>query len=324
MALCISVRSAAAGSPPLVFDQPLIVIGRSASSDVRLPDPSVSQRHATVRQRGRDYIVLDEGSTNGTFVGPVQLARGSPRVLRPGDLIRVGRVWLEVDIDPAAAPSTIQSTKELALRLVSGALSADGAPAVPFVSTEDGDRRLELKEFHHAYVIGRSPRCDLPLQDDDCSRRHVEVERVGSDVMVRDLGSKNGSELDGQRVVDEQRWLPGQVLHVGQSRLLLSDPLHEVLRELESSQDEVVTDDVAPPDEDVDEPGEPDRPQKRGKSAAAEPGAAPGGVAIRPEAELAAPARRRASWGTVDVLVAVFALAVLGVSVAGLLWLMRS
>ena len=42
-------------SPSLVFDGPRIVIGRGAGSDVRLPDPSVSFRHASLRATGSEY-----------------------------------------------------------------------------------------------------------------------------------------------------------------------------------------------------------------------------------------------------------------------------
>jgi len=70
---------------------------------VRLPDPTVSHRHASLRQRGTDYIIVDEDSTNGTFVGPVRLPPQTPRVIRSGDLVRVGRVWLELLCEQALA-----------------------------------------------------------------------------------------------------------------------------------------------------------------------------------------------------------------------------
>ena len=38
------------------------------------------------------YIVVDEASTNGTFVGPVRLPPHTPRIVRSGDLIRLGRI----------------------------------------------------------------------------------------------------------------------------------------------------------------------------------------------------------------------------------------
>src|SRR5262245_52114401 len=83
----------------LTLDSPMIVIGRGEGSEVRLPDPSVSHRHATIRQRGNEYILVDEGSTNGTFMGGVKLGALAPRILKHGDLARVGRVWIEVRFD---------------------------------------------------------------------------------------------------------------------------------------------------------------------------------------------------------------------------------
>ena len=128
MALTVVVRSGDTKSPPrITFDAPRIVIGRGEGCEVRLPDPSVSHRHATLRQRGTDYIVIDEGSTNGTFVGPVRLSPQAPRVIRSGDLIRVGRVWLQLVIEhvvPTQQPQV--ATKEIALALVASALSAEG------------------------------------------------------------------------------------------------------------------------------------------------------------------------------------------------------
>src|SRR5256885_12335862 len=55
-------------APALTFDGPRVVIGRGAGCDVRLPDPSVSHRHATLRTNGPAYQLVDEGSTNGTYV----------------------------------------------------------------------------------------------------------------------------------------------------------------------------------------------------------------------------------------------------------------
>ena len=75
MALTVVVRSGDHPTPlKISLDAPRIVIGRGDGCEIRLPDPSVSHRHASIRQRGSDYVVVDEGSTNGTFVGPVRLS----------------------------------------------------------------------------------------------------------------------------------------------------------------------------------------------------------------------------------------------------------
>src|SRR5215510_1087897 len=119
MALTIVIRSGDGQTPAAItFDAPRVVIGRGEGCEVRLPDPSVSHRHASIRQRGSEYIVMDEGSTNGTFVGPVRLAAQAPRVLRSGDLVRVGRVWLEVCIEQVPPTENAPlATCEMALAL---------------------------------------------------------------------------------------------------------------------------------------------------------------------------------------------------------------
>src|SRR6188508_854174 len=119
MALTVVVRSGEGEpAPRITFDAPRIVIGRGDGRALRLPDPSVSHRHASIRQRGTDYIVLDEGSTNGTFVGPVRLSPQAPRVLVNGDLVRIGRVWLEIVIEQVPPTQNApMATREMALAL---------------------------------------------------------------------------------------------------------------------------------------------------------------------------------------------------------------
>src|SRR5260370_20716165 len=100
MPITVVVRSVANDCALLTFDgTQRVVIGRGAGSDVRLPDASVSHRHASIRAQGADFAVIDEGSTNGTFVGSVRIAPHTSRIIRSGDLVRIGRVWLELRID---------------------------------------------------------------------------------------------------------------------------------------------------------------------------------------------------------------------------------
>jgi pSer/pThr/pTyr-binding forkhead associated (FHA) protein len=131
MALTVVVRSGDHPIPlKISLDAPRIVIGRGEGCEIRLPDPSVSHRHASIRQRGSDYVVVDEGSTNGTFVGPVRLSPQAPRLVQSGELVRVGRIWLELTIEPVPVTDDApMATREMALALVSSALAAQGEAA---------------------------------------------------------------------------------------------------------------------------------------------------------------------------------------------------
>jgi hypothetical protein len=53
-------------------------------------------------------------------------------------------------------------------------------------------------------VLGRSRSCDLQVPDLNASRRHAEVRREGSDYWLVDLGSTNGTLLNGRRIEREQ------------------------------------------------------------------------------------------------------------------------
>ncbi len=325
MALTVVIRSGELKSPATItFDAPRIVIGRGDGCEVRLPDPSVSHRHASIRQRGTDYVIVDEGSTNGTFVGPVRLSPQAPRVVRPGDLVRVGRIWLELKIEQAMPTGNPQqSTREIALSLVQCALSAQGEAAAAMVRIEQGPgagKELVLSDFERVYVVGRAPNADLVLGDEDASRRHVELLRRGQHVCVRDLGSKNGSELGGERLTPnkETPWHVGQRLRIGDTELSMSDPILEALGELETMADERMRPDdhVAPPES---EPA----------AASAEqppPDSLRGGAPI---AELPRPlsrppaSRSKQGFRAADALVALLALVVFGLSVLGIVWLLR-
>jgi adenylate cyclase len=52
------------------------------------------------------------------------------------------------------------------------------------------------------FTVGRVASCDLAVQDPTFSRRHAELELAGAGVRVRDMGSTNGTYLDGVRIID--------------------------------------------------------------------------------------------------------------------------
>ncbi|MFZ5471041.1 MAG: FHA domain-containing protein [Myxococcota bacterium] len=52
-------------------------------------------------------------------------------------------------------------------------------------------------------VIGRTPDCDLKLSDPSVSRRHLELLRAEEGVLLRDLGSGNGSKVNGKKVTEQ-------------------------------------------------------------------------------------------------------------------------
>jgi len=68
-------------------------VGRAASADVQLDDPSTSADHAELRFAIGDWWVADLGSTNGTLVNDHQIE--APTRIRGGDVVQFGRIRME-------------------------------------------------------------------------------------------------------------------------------------------------------------------------------------------------------------------------------------
>jgi hypothetical protein len=64
--------------------------------------------------------------------------------------------------------------------------------------------------------IGRSSSCDLVLEDDSISRRHAEIALRGGVCVIRDLGSCNGTWVNG-RAVRRARLRRGDELQLGET-----------------------------------------------------------------------------------------------------------
>lgn len=322
-------------SPSITLDAPMVVLGRGDGCDVRLPDPSVSHRHATIRQRGSEYIVQDEGSTNGTSIGGVRLGAHAPRILKHGDQVRLGRVYVEIRLDaPVATSQASQATKEIALGLVARALAAQGEQAGPrliVVEGPDDGKMLALDETGRAYVLGRGREVDFVLDDADASRRHVQVVRRGDVLVARDLGSKNGALLEASTLPRDRdvAWRAGERLWVGSNVIAYEHPAIEALAELERAADEKLREGEVPPPPPSPVPASSRtttpsvEDDAQGQGAREPAGSAP--IAEVPRGAAATKATRRSSgWTGTDFVVVLLAIGVLALSAVGLAWLFRS
>jgi hypothetical protein len=70
-------------------------------------------------------------------------------------------------------------------------------------------------------TIGRAPECDCHLTQPSVSRRHAQLRRVDETWLLRDLGSSNGTRLNGMRVTEEVEVRPGDQLSLGGVRYRL-------------------------------------------------------------------------------------------------------
>ncbi|HSQ64809.1 MAG TPA: sigma 54-interacting transcriptional regulator [Polyangiaceae bacterium] len=102
-------------------------------------------------------------------------------------------------------------------RAAPGVLGAGGALMLVVLT---GAKKGNVVALGARARIGKAPENDLVLPDDTVSRQHCELVREGDGVRVRDLGSTNGTRVDGTRVQDALL-SPGAVLRVGEVEVAL-------------------------------------------------------------------------------------------------------
>jgi pSer/pThr/pTyr-binding forkhead associated (FHA) protein len=73
---------------------------------------------------------------------------------------------------------------------------------------------------HAVIMVGRHPQCDARLDSFRVSRRHCILTREGGEVAVRDLGSTNGTWINGRRV-ESGRLKPGDEMWIAHIRYRL-------------------------------------------------------------------------------------------------------
>ena len=136
-----------------------------------------------------------------------ELADAAREHARGEGYIFVGPVDVALEEDASVTVGTF---------LVSGEVrEAPGGAVVGSLVLPDGSR---VGISDEPITIGRLSDCDVPVIDESVSRRHAEVRRRGSDIVVVDLGSTNGTKVNGAGV-RERQLADGDEITVGSTRL---------------------------------------------------------------------------------------------------------
>ena len=85
----------------------------------------------------------------------------------------------------------------------------------------------------HPLIIGRASSNEIPIADERSSRRHAEIFFEHGEWKVRDLGSRNGTYVDGQKLEEAKSLAAGSQITVGSCRLTFAKSLDEVVPPLE-------------------------------------------------------------------------------------------
>lgn len=220
------------------FSQPVISMGRDPSNDIQIPLTTVSRNHARIFFEMGDYFLEDLGSTHGTDHNGQRVGKGEKRLLRDGDRITVMSFTITFKTSAATALDRQpgEKTEQLARRMVQEVLSSlDGKidpPALRVMNGPEEGKRFVFAENASEIIIGRSPECDFPLDDQNISRRHCLIKRSWDGYTAQDLGSKNGILVNGKKSEGVKLIKDGDELQIGGIKLTFIDPPSRLLHQM--------------------------------------------------------------------------------------------
>ncbi|HEY4304506.1 MAG TPA: FHA domain-containing protein [Gemmatimonadaceae bacterium] len=197
------------GDPVQVPDDgsPLL-IGRQSSSHLVISDAACSRDHAAVRYAA-DGVWLEPRSLRQSTV--VNDARHDQAVrIVSGDVLRFGSVEVYVSFVPRADAPIVAAPKATRSSAPATALAEPGA----FQQETASVAAVNVTE---SLVLGRGAAAPgkLVLDHPTISTRHAAVIRQGERLAIRDLGSTNGTFVNGSRVSGAPALSPGDRIRVG-------------------------------------------------------------------------------------------------------------
>lgn len=156
------------------LDKPMMTVGRAPDNDIVINHPAVSGHHLRLGVSASGVTVTDLNSTNGTQLNGQRIAPDAPQSIQAGDTMRIGDLtgnWISL---------TMQGDEGAAVRTLSLG-------------------KLDLSDMTNV-VIGRDPNSYLPLNHPTVSFRHATIYKQNGGLMIRDLGSTNGTFVNGKRI----------------------------------------------------------------------------------------------------------------------------
>lgn len=242
-----------------------LTLGRDAASNVVVSGSEVSRQHAEIRPDPEGYLLVDV-SVNGTYVNGERVAK-THRLAR-ADVIRIGNDEFRfyADSPPAAAqarpgdsprsPQPAGATHRLSDTMMglpssapartaapvspssssqatSGPAPAPASPAAPPLASlllRSGQLKGERLPVKVPVVnIGRGDFNDVIIADPSVSTMHAKLQRRDAIWILTDLGSTNGTYIEGERLTGEAPLSPGTTIKFGDI-VALFEPLDDSAR----------------------------------------------------------------------------------------------
>ncbi|MFK7956102.1 MAG: FHA domain-containing protein [Lysobacterales bacterium] len=199
------------------------VVGSDDGCDVVLKLDGIAADHALITISGNGGIIAVKDATNITRVNGTLVVARTP--VKAGDALLFSAVQCQVvgaEGQVAAAPPPAPEASAKPKNEASQTIIRAAIPKF-LLRGVSGSTFGKNYPLHGEQVIGRHSDCDICLPADEVSRRHAKITVTPVGLMIEDLGSSNGTFINGDRV-EKAELKGGDELRLDMVRFLVQSP----------------------------------------------------------------------------------------------------
>lgn len=218
------------------FKQDNILFGRAVECDVILDSGAVSRQHSQIHITKNLVEIEDLKSGNGTFVNQRPIPPRERVPLQKKDIIRIEEFDIEFDLiepiepekkssQPAKFDLTDPDILEVKMiKKILGAFDTDKTPTLIVTSTPFQDLKASIDQENQKFTIGREAGNDLRIDHQTVSRKHAVISQKWNHYVIRDLKSKNGTYVNGEKIFEEKTLSDGDEIVFGTIKTFFKNP----------------------------------------------------------------------------------------------------
>ncbi len=182
------------------------IIGKEPNSEalsIVINEQSISRKHAVIETINGEVKIKDCNSTNGTYLNNNKLLDEKFHIIKSGDLLHFSSPYFQV--------------------VVSGGNKKS--------HTENKSLSILLQQNNEVF-IGRNPDCSIVINSQHVSRKHCLVFKKQNRIFVKDLDSRNGTFINGNRIKGETEITEKDIIFIGTTKISLSSPTSDLRKEV--------------------------------------------------------------------------------------------
>ncbi|NIW44075.1 MAG: FHA domain-containing protein, partial [Gammaproteobacteria bacterium] len=182
----------------LLLEEGELIVGRGEECELQIKDKEISRSHVKINRVGDDVWVTDLNSTNGTLLDGESIQANTEIRVRSDQEIKIGSAVLKIEAQEEESEDVTKVRDDEPDQIFpTVSHKPDYSNYVLNIRKEDADwQEFPLKMGDN--ILGRYVESDLILDDHKISRRHAQITVSESTVIIQDLGSTNGTQVNGQ------------------------------------------------------------------------------------------------------------------------------